>query len=288
MIKPLFCALLALTLWGCTSAPKSYNSAYELAEALVYAIASEDKETLEVLFGEDLDYILPPDAKLGEVADKFVAAAHVHLEIFNAADGDKVILVGENRWSFPIPMTATDGQWHFDTDKGINNIEVRYIGRNELAVIQALFVYLEAQKMYYKTDWDKDGEHEYAQQFVSDADEMNGLYWARVEGQPESPLGPLFQSGEPGKTYHGYHYRILTSEEHKTYMRSGKLKTGFAAVAWPARYDETGVKSFLINHEGKIVEADLGVDTLRKVQDIQYFTQKAPWTEVEERFIDWQ
>jgi hypothetical protein len=147
-------------------------------------------------------------------------------------------------------------------------MRVRQIGRNELDAQQAVLAYYDAQRDYATADRNGDGIHEYAQKFISTPGKQDGLYWEVKEGEAQSPLGPLFvDSAAPsgrGEGYHGYHYRILTAQGPSApggaynYIVGGRMRSGFAAIAWPSRYGETGVMSFMISHDGVVFEKDLG------------------------------
>jgi len=135
---------------------------------------------------------------------------------------------------------------------------------------------------------------QYAQKFVSDEGKQNGLYWKPAENQPESPLGPLaaFASTE-GYTsknfqpFHGYIYRMITKQgAHaqggaQDYIVNGNMTAGFAILAYPAEYRNSGVMSFLINQDGTVVQKDLGEKTADEAKTIAAFDPDDTWKPVE-------
>ena len=178
----------------------------------------------------------------------------------------------------PIPIVRQQDTWYFDTDAGREEILNRRIGRNELHTIEVMLAYTDAQREY-ACMVPNEGGQEFAQKFASSEGKRDGLYWETVEGEPESPFGPLIAEAssqgyegrgldrEPPEPYHGYYFKILKGQgEHATggafdYVTNGKMVLGFALVAYPAKYGASGIMTFIINQEGVIYEKDLGKDT---------------------------
>jgi hypothetical protein len=214
------------------------------------------------------------------------------------AEGDKeVLVVGKNNWPFPIPIIKKDGKWIFDTAGGKEEILNRRIGRNELDTIQTMLAIVDAEREYATKDHDGDGILKYAQKFKSDPGKKNGLYWETKEGQEPSPLGPLVaearqegyfekKSSEKPSPYHGYFYRILTAQgPHAAggayeYIVDGKMIGGFAVVAYPAEYGNSGVMTFIVNHDGVVYQKDLGDDTEQKAKAMERFDPDETWAKV--------
>ena len=150
-------------------------------------------------------------------------------------------------------------------------MRTRRIGRNELSAMQATLAYFDAQREYALKDRDGNGVLEYAQRFASTPGKYDGLYWA-ARGKDASPLGPLFakRRSRKGPGYHGYHFKILKAQGKDApggaydYIVGGRMRSGFALVAWPVRYGDTGVMSFMVSHDGTVVEKDLGPDSRRQ------------------------
>jgi hypothetical protein len=199
-----------------------------------------------------------------------------------------LVAVGENGWTLPIPVTRSAAGWRFDVAAGADEMRTRRIGRNELSAINAVYAYHDAQREYAERDHDGDGELEYAQRIVSTPGEQDGLYWAALEGEDTSPLGPLFGLEEPGTGYHGYRFRILTRQGKDApggaydYLRDGSMSAGFGLIAWPVRYGDTGIMSFMVSHDAVAYEADLGPETDAAARAIQAFAPSSPWSRLGE------
>jgi hypothetical protein len=189
-------------------------------------------------------------------------------------DSKAVIEAGDGDWSFPAPLVKRGDRWVFDAEAGREEVLNRRVGRNELDTVQTLLAIVDAQREYAASDPDRNGINDYATKFRSSPGKKDGLYWPTKPGEPQSPLGPLVaqavKEGYAGAAksgpaaYHGYYYRLLTAQGKAApggafnYVVNGRLFGGFAVVAWPASYGNSGVKSFLVNHEGIVYEKDLG------------------------------
>jgi hypothetical protein len=200
------------------------------------------------------------------------------------ASGDKAVVeVGRNGWTMPIPLVRTAAGWKFDTHAAPEEMRVRRIGRNELSAMQVALAYVDAQREYASRDWNGDGVKSYAMHGLSSPGKRDGLYWASLPGQPESPLGPAFADAKPNQPYHGYAYRILTAQGKsapggaKSYVRNGRMTEGFALVAWPAKYGDTGVMSFIVNQDGVVYEKDLGPNTAAVAAGLKAFDPDPTW-----------
>jgi hypothetical protein len=211
-------------------------------------------------------------------------------------DGDKATLViGEEDFPFAIPIVRKDDRWSFDTKAGLDEVLRRRVGRNELSAIEVSRAYVQAQNEYAALNPEGQGPHSYAQKIVSSPGKKDGLYWPSAEGQPESPLGDLFADSsaegyKPGAKpipYHGYYYRILKRQGSGApggafdYVVKGKMIGGFALVAYPATYGNSGIMTFVINHDGQVFEKDLGPQTGKAAPAIQAFEPDATWKKVE-------
>ena len=190
----------------------------------------------------------------------------------------------------PIPLVKSAQGWHFDTRAGVEEMRLRRIGRNELAVIQTMLAIYDAQREYAETDHDGSGVLAYATKLSSSPGKHDGLYWPTGSDDKPSPLGPAFMTagarnaGQAG--YHGYHYKLLTSQGPHApggaydYVAHGKLFGGFAVIAWPVRYGDTGIKSFMVSHDGQVYERDLGPDGAKKAAAMKSFDPGPGWTKV--------
>jgi len=209
------------------------------------------------------------------------------------ADGNQVLLVGPDNFSFPVPLKPNGGgQWFFDTAAGKDEVLSRRIGRNELAIIEVCGALAEAQTAYFSQVHDGDNTKQYATRFISEPGKHNGLYWESAEGQPQSPLGPLAAlastegySVKPDahKPFHGYYFRILKGQTDKApsgardYVVNGKMVGGFAIIAYPAEYGNSGVMTFIMSQDGVLLQKDLGKTTTDIAAAMSAFDPDAGW-----------
>jgi len=255
------------------------------ANVLVIATARDDTEALEGVLGEDYRELLPVDQISKEEQDQFFRAWALFHALVPSDMNTRVLMVGDRGWTLPIPIVREEGGWRFDTVAGGEEMRIRRIGRNELSTMQALLAFRDAQLEYAMEDRDGDGVLEYAQRFISSEGARDGLYWEAGPEEPQSPLGPSFADEVPEEgAYYGYDYRILTAQGEQApggamdYLRDGHMVAGFAAIAWPAEYGESGVTSFLLSRDSVLYQADLGPDG---PADIEVFDPDARWTPVE-------
>ena len=228
------------------------------------------------------------------VVDAFVAAYGVMHRWRKMPDGAQILLVGADNFPFPIPLKKNaSGQWFFDTAAGKDEILARRIGRNELAVIDVCGALADAQAEYFSQRHDGGSTKQYALKFISDTGKQNGLYWESPEGQPKSPLGPLVafatDEGYSAKAdahtpFHGYYFRMLKKQgSHapggaKDYVVDGKMVGGFAFVAYPAEYGNSGVMTFIINQDGVLLQKDLGKTTTETATAMSEFDPDTTWS----------
>jgi hypothetical protein len=209
-----------------------------------------------------------------------------------------IVHVGNTDWPFPIPLVKKGGSWQFDAEQGRQEILNRRIGRNELSTLGAIRGYVEAQFDYANADRDGDGVSEYAQKLHSEPGKFDGLFWETEEGQPQSPLGPLIAearaegykvngTAEKPYPYHGYYYRILTRQGGNVpggkydYVINGNMIAGFALVAFPAHYGSSGIMTFVVNHQGKIYQKDLGPKTAEIAEKMKEYNPDSNWEPVQ-------
>jgi hypothetical protein len=267
-------------------AQTAYPTPDAAASALVGAIARNDSDAIKTIVGPDYRKYVPVDAVSSDDVATFLEAwASAHAIV--PAGADKAFLgAGKNGWTLPIPIVKTAAGWKFDVKAAPEEMRARRIGRNELAAIQVALAYTDAQKEYKARDWNGDGVSEYAMRGLSSAGKRDGLYWASLPGEPESPLGPEFADAKPGQPYHGYLFKILTAQGKdapggaKSYIRNGHMTEGYALVAWPARYADTGVMTFIVNQDGVVYEKNLGPATGAAAQAITAYNPDASWSKV--------
>ncbi|UCO99697.1 DUF2950 domain-containing protein [Metapseudomonas lalkuanensis] len=261
------------------------------AEAFVAALGTEkaDADKLAALLGADWQEYIPTKGIERKDVDAFIAHYKEKHVIQTATKGRAHIVVGNDPWTLPIPIVQGKEGWSFDAKAGGEEIRQRRIGRNELSAIQAAEAYHDAQMDYAEVDRNGDGILEYAQKFISSDGQHDGLYWPDEDGTDESPLGPLFGGQTQGDDWHGYHFRILTAQGPSApggtydYMLGKAMSRGFALVAWPAHYGDSGVMSFMISHEGQIFQKDLGPDSEKIAKAMKRFDPDSSWDEIQTR-----
>jgi len=279
---------------------KVFASPDDASSALLAALQSGDREAVVAILGPDSkDLVDSGDAVQDKtIAQAFAAKYEVMHRWRTLSDGAQTLLVGADNFSFPIPLKKNaGGQWFFDTAAGKDEVLSRRIGRNELAMIEACRAGANAQAEYFSQVRDGQTTKQYATKFISDAGRQNGLYWGAADGQPDSPLGPLaaFASSEgynvkpdSHKAFHGYYFRMLTGQSNnapggaKDYVVDGKMVGGFAFVAYPAEYGNSGVMTFMINQDDVVLQKDLGETTTETAAAMTKFDPDAGWVIVEE------
>jgi hypothetical protein len=207
----------------------------------------------------------------------------------------RVMVIGKDAWPMPFPIVHGDKGWRFDTAAGIDELVDRLIGGNELSTIETLRAYVDAQAQYASADRDGDEVLEYAQKMISTAGKKDGLYWQVASAGDDTVLRAFVaelpdyvKERKGGEPYMGYYYRILTRQGENPpggrydYVINGNMIAGFAAVAVPAEYAETGVMTFVVSHQGKVYQKDLGDDTALAAAAIQEYDPDDSWTLVPE------
>jgi len=267
-------------------AQRAYPTPEAAAEAFTDAVARSDADALRAVLGADWKRFIPTvDVDQDDVYAYLAAWAKSHKIV--AAGPDKAVLaVGDQGWPLPIPIAKDAAGWKFDTRAGADEMRTRRIGRNELAAMQAALAYFDAQKEYALRPRTGDGVLQYAQRFVSSPGKRDGLYWPDPSGKDESPLGPIYGGQKPGEGYHGYRYRILKGQGKSAlggaydYLIKGRMVSGFALVAWPIRYGDTGVMTFIVSHDGVVHQKDLGSTTDAAARAMTRFNPDSSWTKV--------
>ena len=252
------------------------------ANTLIEAIATHDGDAVSRLLGKDWKRFVP----VGDIdPDDVTTFLYKSSQVRNIrVDGNRALLtVGTDPWTLPIPIVqGTDGQWRFDPVGAREMMAAKRIGANERAAIQASLAYVDAQREYALADRDGDGVLEYAQKLISTPGKRDGLIWSQALGD-DSPLGEGFLPKKPGDGYHGYHFRILTAQGAaakggaRNYVIGRSMTAGYALIAWPVKYGETGVMSFIVSSDGVVYERDLGRDTAQAVAVTKTFNPEAGW-----------
>jgi hypothetical protein len=282
---------LCLSLAPAASAQqKSFATAEAAMNAFGDALATSDEDAMKTVLGADFRSFIPPIG--ADARYRFLAAWAKAHAVKAESEGKAYVAVGNDGWTMPIPLVKTEQGWHFDTRAGAEEMRIRRIGRNELAVIQVMLAIYDAQMEYAQIDRDGDGVRAYAAKFDSSPGKKDGLYWPAKAGEAMSPLGPAYaaasaarREGEIG--YYGYHYKLLGAQGKSApggsydYTVRGKKIGGFAAVAWPVRYGDTGVMTFMVSHDGVVYQKDLGPNTAARAGAIARFDPDSTWTKVD-------
>lgn len=261
MKSKLLSGLVLFMLSASAMAQQAFTTPDQATDALAKAISEHNEHAMSNLLGENWRDFLPPEGVDPDAVDRFLRDWKVRHN--TVVEGDTAhLVVGDSGWQLPIPVIKTSAGWQFDIKEGAEEILTREIGRNELAAIEALHAYVDAQQSYFAMN------QTYAQKIVSSEGKKDGLYWPASPGEAPSPLGPAFSPKEPGTGYHGYRFRILPESN------------GFAMVAWPVSYGQTGVMSFVINQDDKVYQADLGSDSAQKAQALTSYNPDKTWQPV--------
>lgn len=278
--------------------PKTFATPEEAAQALLDAAASADTNAIWAVLGDEFrDQLENPDeAQERENRNRIVAGAKEVLQLRAADANTRVMVIGNQAWPMPIPIVNGDRGWHFDVAAGADEILMRRIGANELAAISTLHAYVDAQVQYASADRNSDDVLEYAQRINSSTGKEDGLYWEASAGSTEeaSPFGPFvaekaaYLSGhDTGDPFMGYYYRIISRQGENApggrydYVVNGNMIAGFAMIAWPADYGNSGVMTFIVNQNGRIYQKDLGEETEFAVIG-QDYDPDGSWSEVKE------
>jgi hypothetical protein len=274
-------------------AQQSFTSPDDAAGALAAAVKSGVTQNILKVLGPNGEDIIDSgdDVADADARDKFLSAYDAKHSV--KVEGKKAsLIVGADDFAFPIPLIRTKTGWQFDTDEGRQEVLYRRIGRNELDAIQTSLAIVDAENEYADTDHG-DGIGTYAQRIVSSPDKKDGLYWPSEAN--DSPLGQLaaaasaegYKAGSEPQPYHGYYYRILTQQGQSapggalSYVVKGKMIGGFALVAYPAAYGNSGVMTFIVSHAGTVYQKDLGEDTEARVKSMTSFDPDKTWKMVE-------
>ncbi|MBB2683307.1 DUF2950 domain-containing protein [Rhizobium sophoriradicis] len=270
------------------SDPPVFDTPEQAVDAFKAALAADDFDKFAALLGIDA-----AKAKAGEgVMDTYAQIRDGTQKkiVVNDVDGRKIIEIGDKLWPLPFPIVkGGDGKWNFDTFAGFEEIIERRVGENELQTIETMRAYVDAQKEYSFADHDDDGVLEYAQKLISSDGKTDGLYWSPDLGAGDSPAGNALEDNaaldkaKAGEGYYGYRYRIIDSQGPNiaggefNYVINGNMIAGFALIAWPIRYGETGMHTFAVNANGTVYQANLGRETEKIAAGIRTFNPDDNW-----------
>jgi hypothetical protein len=282
-----------------TQKQKTFSSPEDAVKSVVAAARTNDDRALHAIFGPSArDLIFSGDSAADKQRrERFLKAYDEKNSLVPEGD-NMIIVIGKDNWPFPIPIVKEGDVWFFDTDKGKEEILNRRIGENELDTIQTLLAIVDAEREYAMKYRSRYGIPVYAEKFLSDPGKKNGLYWESKEGEEPSPLGPAVaqarkegytgkKSGDKPSPFHGYYYRILKAQGKNApggayeYVVRGKMRGGFGVVASPAKYGNSGVMTFIVNHDGVVYQKDLGKNTAKAFQAMKKFDPDTTWKKVE-------
>jgi len=286
-------AVAIVFLWAtaAVAAAAGYASPEQAVNALVAAVRGGQPDAIEGVLGPGSRKLVQSGDPVADQhgRDDFVAAFTQHHAIETQSADRAVLQIGANDWPFPIPLRREGDVWRFDVRAGADEILDRRIGRNELNAINTCLAVVDAERDYASEDPMSRGIAVYARRFVSHAGKKDGLFWPASPGEPQSPLGPLMAEaqaeGYRGRhaPYHGYYYKILVrqgphaSGGARDYVVKGEMIGGFALVAYPAKWGNSGVMTFMVNQEGIVYEKNLGRTTARIASRLTRFDPDKSW-----------
>ena len=258
------------------------------ADALTDAIRKNDDKAMTAILGSTWhDFAPGNDQQDDEARAKFLKGWDESHKILPQSDDRVLVGVGTTGWVSPMPIVKQGDEWRYDVAAGLKEMQARRIGRNELSVVQTLLAIIDAQRDYAALDPAKTGASIYARRLLSTPGHKDGLYWETQPGEPPSPLGPLVAKAQLGDVqtngYYGYRFRLLYSQGPDApggaydYLVKGRMIGGFAVIAWPVKYGETGVMTFIASHSGDVYEQDFGPDTAQEISTISVFNPDKGW-----------
>jgi hypothetical protein len=295
-----FASFVAVTTTVFAEQPASqqtFASPGKAVQAMYEAAKKGNRKELTRIFGPQSKELLSsgdPNADREDRNQIMKKYEEMH-RLVSEPDKTVKLYVGAENWPFPIPLVEKNGAWYFDTAAGKREVLYRRIGRNEFSTIDVLGSLYEAQKEYASEPRDGASVKQFAQKFISDPGRENGLYWKPSAGESPSPIGPLI--AEASKTYtrakegptpfHGYYYRMLSAQGNsakggaKSYMSNGKMIRGFAILAYPAKYGNSGVMTFMVGPDGRIYQKNLKQQTETVGPSMTTFNPDKTWELVE-------
>ena len=277
-----------------------FNSPEEAVKALTAAAEAKDTNALHAIFGPSAHELASPDlVQKTEEHDAFMQRLTNKVDLVHESDSKVGLQLGTDAWPFAIPLVKQNGQWFFDTEAGKEEILNRRIGMNELGAIDVSHAYVNAQREYAAKARNVDGVLEYAQHLRSTTNTHDGLYWHVKPGETLSPFGPLISEAhgegyrkttkimtDEQSPYHGYYFKILTRQGKDApggkykYIINGHMLAGFALVAWPAQWGNSGIMTFIVNQQGKVYEKNLGTKTTTIAAALSTYDPDSSWTPV--------
>jgi Protein of unknown function (DUF2950) len=286
-------AVLVQTVALAADKQQTFASPEEAVSALIASVKGDDIKAMRTVLGHAGNALTSGDAVADRAtAQRFVAAYDEKHSI--ARDGEIAkLVIGKDDFPFAFPIVKAGDRWRFDTAAGIDELNARRVGENELYTINVLRAIVDAQQEYASVPRSSDGVVAYARKLISSPGKRDGLYWPTKTGEPPSPLGPLvakasgegYKASKSGPTpLHGYYYRTLKGQAKtadapaQDYVVRGRAIGGFAVIAYPAKYGSSGIMTFMVNQDGKVYQADLGPKTQERATVMQRFDPGKDWT----------
>ena len=277
---------------------RTFATPEEGVSALAAAVSAHDTNALRAIFGPEAENLDNVDrVQATNDMNEFTSAFNQTNRLAHESDSKCVLELGDGFWPFPVPLVKQDSRWHFDTKAGEEELLDRRIGRNELHTLESVRAYVEAQREYASKDRDGSEVLKYAQKFRSSPGKKDGLYWPEDLDGEVSPLGPLVaeaqaqgyrqaapEEGLQPQPFHGYFFKVLTRQGKAApggkynYIINGNMIAGFALVAWPADYGESGVMTFIVNQQGRVYQKDLGEKTAKIAAAMKEYNPDKTWT----------
>jgi hypothetical protein len=273
---------LALPLGAAAAGEQTFSTPEAAVKALVVAARNNDTNAIHQIFGPAGQELISPDAvQATEEFKLFVQRLTEKTQLIPRSESNATLELGADAWPFPIPLVKQGAQWNFDTAAGAEEVLARRVGRDEMSAMSVAYAYVDAQREYASEDRGGDGVLAYAQFLRSTPGTHDGLFWPVTQADDVlSPLGPFIAQAcvegyqhtakmlnDEQSPYHGYYFKILTHQgKHApggkyNYLINGHMIGGFALVAWPAEWGNTGVMTFVVNQQGKIYQKNLGART---------------------------
>jgi Protein of unknown function (DUF2950) len=318
-LVPILAAAVSLSIASPTRAQTGlqFSSPDDALQALVSAAKTKDRTALGQLFGGDYPKLLSGDQiEDDKDLNDFSQAVQESAKLQKDTDTKYTVVVGQDNWPTPIPLMQRDGKWRFDTSAGLDEVLNRRIGENELAAVQTCRAYAVAQWEYYtEGDWDHDGVAEYAQHLISSPGKHDGLFWETGDDEKPSPLGRLIAAAriegygpkeqtpdaagkggsekeaaaEDHAPYYGYYVKILTRQgPHApggkySYVINSNMIAGYALVAYPEKWGNTGVMTFIVNQQGRVYQKNLGTNTDKIARSMTEYNPDPTWQRVDQQ-----
>ncbi len=289
--------LLAVPLAAAAAPQETFATPEAAVDALMVALKADSDAAMVAIFGEEhKDLVLSSDRAAASATRAKILAAMQTLRVLREPSADRrVLVIGDEAWPVPIPLVRAGERWRFATEEGEDELVNRRIGGNERNALYVLRAYLDAQRAYAAVDRDGDGVLQYAQKLASAPGKHDGLFWPAdaAKGEEASPFGPLVAESSAylkghaaGEPFRGYVFRILTRQGKSapggaySYVINGRMIAGFAMVAYPAEFGKSGVMTFIVSHNGKVYEKNLGKDSAAVGARMTAFDPGAGWKAV--------